>query len=322
MTIYEYYISIMNIDLQHIRLLMHLVKQDMILSRAASVMNISQPSASRKLRELESLFATPLVNRHGKRITGLTPFATRLLDDVKMIDMGLSNIGRLREEYSQATASQLSIATTHSQARYFLPEIIERFSAIWPKVELRIYQEFPAQIIDRLLDDKADIAICTEALAPKSRFESEQVYAWQHCICVRKNHELAKKGNAVTFEKIANFPILTYVHGVAGRTELDSEFASRRLNITVAIEAADADVIKTFVRSDLGCGIINAAAIEPERDDDLVFRPIEKAPYFKAVTARKKGGYVSAPARSLKGLISQAAPYFEARLKDRLTPSN
>jgi DNA-binding transcriptional LysR family regulator len=241
----------MNIGISHIRLLQELVGCRMVLSRAAGRLGISQPSASRKLRELEEAVSFPLVIRNGKRLVGLTPFATRLMDDVSNIESSMENIARLIEEQRAEAAVRLNVATTHAQARYFLPQIIGRFQAKWPKIEFHIHQDVPANILEMVLAGNVDMAVCTESMNNQPNLIIEEGYRWEHCLCVPDGHPLAS--GPIDLHRISSESVLTYTHGITGRQALQEAFdaACSALNVTIA--AADTDVLKTFIRLVMGC---------------------------------------------------------------------
>lgn len=314
----------MNIDIDHIRLLHLLVRHDMVLSRAAEALKLSQPSASRKLKELESALGLPLIKRKGKRFDGLTPFATRIMGDVETIDTALNNINRLAREQKAEAQEVLSVATTHAQARYFLPAIIERFQAKWPKVEFKIHQDMPANITDLVKRGEVDVAVCTEAVACEPDLVFEPGYEWQHCVCVPQNHALAS--GPLDMTRIAEHPILTYVSGITERKALEAAFSEQGVSLNVAIAATDTDVLKTFIRMGLGCGLIGSMSYDVAQDKDLVIRPIGGLPRFRISTAWKKGRYLPPYVRAFIEMVKRESPYFEAKIEQNLyafeTPSD
>lgn len=163
----------------------------------------------------------------------------------------------------------MTVATTHTQARYALPSVIESFIQSYPDVSLHMHQGTPMQIAEMASDGTVDMAIATEGMDHYSDLVMMPCYRWNRSIVVPKGHPLANR-NSLTLEEIASFPLVTYVHGFTGRSKLDDAFQSKELVPNVVFTATDADVIKTYVRLGLGVGILAHLAVDPERDRDLV----------------------------------------------------
>ncbi len=179
-----------------------------------------------------------------------------------------ANIKRLAEQYSNADQGQLTVATTHTQARYALPTVVAAFTRAFPKVHLKLHQGSPGEIVQMLLDGEADIGVATEALADVPELASFPYYSWQHAVVVPAGHPL-EAVQPLTLEAIAEHPVITYHEGFTGRTRIDKTFAAAGLKPAVVMSALDADVIKTYVELGLGVGILASMAFSPERDPGL-----------------------------------------------------
>jgi len=306
----------MNIDIGHIQLLRQLIRSDMVLSRAAKVLKLSQPSASRKIKELEEAVGLKLINRKGKRFDGLTFFATRILNDIDSIDTALINIQNLAFEQSAIDQDSMTVATTHAQARYFLPSIIGRFQAKWPKVEFKIHQTMPSDIAKLVSNGVVDIAMCTENIASDPNLDFELGYSWEHCICIPKGHELSS--GYLDMKRISEYPILTYVNGISERKALEAAFNNKGISLNIVIAAADTDVLKNFVRMGLGCALIGSMCYDPVQDKDLLIRPVRDFPNFQVATAWKKGKYLPPFVRAFKKMVIHESPYYESKIGQNL----
>jgi len=180
---------------------------------------------------------------------------------------------RIGEEFSKQDAGTLSIAATHTQARYVLPEPVAQLRRRFPKVQVTLHQGAPDQVVQMLLDGTADIGVATESLADPEELVTLPAYEWEHVIVMRTDHPLAAV-ERISLEQLAQETLITYHPSFASRKRIDAAFAQRRLKPDIALEAIDSDVIKTYVRSGLGVGIVAEMAV---RDDppggDLVHRP-------------------------------------------------
>ena len=207
-------------------------------------------------------------SRNGKHLTEITPAGTGILEAAGRILAEVDNIRRIADEHSDKERGSLSIATTHTQARYALPSVIRRFIEKYPKVSLHMHQGTPMQISEMASDRKVDFAIATEALELFSDLIMLPCYRWNRAIVVPKGHEL-ERVKPLTLEAVARFPIVTYVFGFTGRSQLDQAFNAKGLSPQVVFTATDADVIKTYVGLGLGIGIIARMAYDAEADKDL-----------------------------------------------------
>lgn len=243
------------------------------VTAAAEALFTSQPGVSKQIRLLEEELGVDIFVRSGKHLTEVTPAGQRILDYVVRLLDEADNIRNVAQEFQDADAGSLSIATTHTQARYALPPIIAAFRKRYPKVSLHLHQGSPPQIAKDAAEGSSDFAIATEALEHFESLVMLPCYHWNRSVLVRPDHPLARipdTGGKLTLQDIADFPIVTYTFGFTGRSKLDQAFASRGLRADVVLTAVDADVIKTYVRLGLGIGIIASMAFDPVQDVDLV----------------------------------------------------
>jgi len=255
-------------NLNQLELLRALQETQFNLSKAAEKMHVVQSAVSRQLQLLESELGTPLFERHGKRLLGLTPLGERVMLEVERIHQSKTNIQSMADDFRHNRNGTLHIATTHTQAKYLLPVPVQNFRHKFPDIKIYMVQSSPDNLIDLLHQHRADIAICTEKLADDDRLILQPCYEWHHVAIVPKNHPLT--AGQLSLQRLAAEPILTYTPGFTGRGAIEKAFADENLNPDIVLAAADSDVIKTYVRLGLGVGIIAGTSYEPRQDADLV----------------------------------------------------
>ncbi len=256
-------------NFSQLELIRLLPETDFNLSKAAEKLNIVQSAASRQLQLMEEELGAPLLERYGKKLLGFTPLGERVRNQVDNIELSRRNIHTIAEDYQANRNSTLHIATTHTQAKYLLPEPIRMFREQFPGVKIYMVQSSPDEIIDLLYHHKADIAICTEKLEESEKLVIKPCYDWHHVAIVPQGHPLLSTGE-VTLQRLASYPLLTYSPGYTGRSKIESAFNNAGLELDVILSAADSDVIKTYVRLGLGVGIIAKTSYEVNIDNDLV----------------------------------------------------
>lgn len=256
-------------NFQQLRAVRETARLGFNLTEVANALHTSQPGVSRQIRELEEELGIDIFVRAGKRLTGLTPPGEVLLPIVERLLLDADNLRHVGEEFVAQNSGRLSIAATHSQARYALPTVVRDFRAVYPQVTLELHQGSPRQVAAMLLSGEADIGVATEALAQYEQLVALPCYRWTHSIVVPPGHELLTIDGPVTLEQLARFPIITYEAGYTGRTHIDEAFAKAGLKPTVVLSAMDADVIKTYVELGMGVGIVASIAFDPERDRTL-----------------------------------------------------
>ncbi len=296
-------------NLHQFRFVQEAVRRDLNLTETAKALHTSQPGVSKAIIELEEELGVDIFVRHGKRIRRVTEPGLQVLKSIEVIMRELANLKRIGDEFSKQEAGTLSIATTHSQARYFMPMAVAALRKRYPRVQVVLHQGTPADVARMLLNDVADIGLATEMLTEVDGLVSLPCYEWQHVIVVPPGHPLAQVERP-TLEQLAAEPLITYHRTFSGRSKLDAAFERARLTPVIALEAIDADVIKTYVRLGMGVGVVAEVAV---RDDpaggDLVSRPVGHL--FGRNTTRvafKRGAY-----------LRQFVFSFAEMLSDRLT---
>lgn len=239
------------------------------LTDVAAALHTSQPGVSRQVRELEDELGVALFERSGKRLLGLTAAGKALLPIIERLLLDADNLKRAGQELQGRNEGHLSIAATHTQARYALPHVVRDFRERYPNVTLNLHQGAPQQVAKMLLTGEADIGVATEALADFDQLVTLPCYHWTHSILVPRRHPLAQLGGPVTLEDLVAFPIITYEKGYTGRSHIDVAFEQAGLKPNVVLTAMDADVIKTYVELDMGVGIVASIAYDEERDEHL-----------------------------------------------------
>ena len=280
-------------NLHQFRFVQEAVRRNLNLTETAKALFTSQPGISKAILELEEELGVDIFARHGKRLKRVTEPGQLVLKSIELIMREVANLKRIGEEFSKQDAGTLSIATTHSQARYFLPEPVAQLRKRYPRVQVVLHQGMPDQVVRMLLDDVAEIGLATEALAAHDDIVSMPCYEWQHVLVVPAAHPLAAEERP-TLEQLAAHALVLYHPTVTGRTRIDQAFARARLKPTVALEAIDSDVIKTYVRLGLGVGIVTELAMRTEpTEPDLAWRPLGHL--FGTNTTRvafKRGAYL------------------------------
>jgi len=256
-------------NFQQLRSVHETVRCGFNLTEVAAVLHTSQPGISRQIRELEDELGIEIFVRAGKRLTGLTPPGEAVLPIVERLLLDAENLRRAGDEFSAQTSGRLSIAATHSQARYALPAVVRDFRQLYPQVTLNLHQGSPKQVAEMLLSGEADIGIATEALASYEQLVALPCYRWTHSVVVPIGHDLLKQEGPMTLQRLARYPIITYDVGYTGRTHIDEAFATEGLKPSVVLTAMDADVIKTYAELGMGVGIVASIAFDPERDRQL-----------------------------------------------------
>lgn len=253
--------------LQQFRYLLEVNRQQLNISKAAASLCTSQSGVSKQIQLLEQELNIHLFKRKGKHLTAFSEAGEKILQLAGEVMGKVNDIRLLADDINHRNQS-LTIATTHTQARYVLPAIVSKFMRIYPEVNLHFHQGTPPQVAAMLEQGDADIAIATEALVGREQLLALPCYQWTRCIITRKNHALAHQ-QTVRLEEIVDYPIITYEQGFTGRYKLDEAFARAELYPDIVLTAVDADVIKTYVRLGLGIGIIAEMAFNPNQDNDL-----------------------------------------------------
>jgi len=302
-------------NLHQFRFVQEAARHNLNLTEAAKALHTSQPGVSKAIIELEEELGIDIFARHGKRLKRITEPGQAVLKSIELILREVGNLKRIGEQYSAQDSGTLSIAATHTQARYVLPEPVAKLRAAWPKVNLSLHQGNPDQVARMLLDEVAEIGIATESLAGYEELVTLPCYEWQHMLVLPAGHPLAGK-ERISLEDLATEPLITYHPTFAGRTRIDQAFAQRKLTPNVVLEAIDSDVITTYVKLGMGLGIVAEMAVRtlPAQagEGELVARQLGHL--FGQNVARvafKRGAY-------LRNFVYEFAALLSERLKREL----
>lgn len=280
-------------NLHQFRFVQEAIRRNLNLTETAKALHTSQPGVSKAIIELEEELGVEIFARHGKRLKRVTEPGEHVLKSIELIMREVGNLRRIGEQFSAQDSGTLSIATTHTQARYVLPQPVAKLREAFPKVNVSLHQGSPDQVARMVLDEVAEIGIATESLTQYDDLVTLPCYEWQHMLVIPVDHPLAKKEN-ITLEDLAEEPLITYHPSFTGRTKIDLAFAAKRLQPRIALEAIDSDVIKTYVRLGLGVGIVAEMAIKEDgTNSDLVAIPA--GPLFGINVARvafKRSAYL------------------------------
>ena len=280
-------------NLHQFRFVQEAVRRNLNLTEAAKSLHTSQPGVSKAIIELEEELGVEIFARHGKRLKRVTEPGQHVLKSIELIMREVGNLTRIGEQFSAQDSGTLSIATTHTQARYVLPVPVAKLREAYPKVNVSLHQGSPDQVARMVMDEVAEIGIATESLSDYQDLVTLPCYEWQHVLVLPQTHPLVKK-ERITIEDIAAEPLVTYHPSFTGRTRIDAAFAQRKLVPRMALEAIDSDVIKTYVRLGLGIGIVAEMAVRDDgSNDDLAVRPLGTLfGHNLARVAFKRGAYL------------------------------
>jgi LysR family transcriptional regulator, cys regulon transcriptional activator len=260
-------------NLHQFRFVQEAVRRNLNLTETAKALHTSQPGVSKAIIELEEELGVDIFARHGKRLKRVTEPGEHVLRSIELIMREVGNLRRIGEQFSAQDSGTLSIATTHTQARYVLPQPVAKLRDAFPKVNVSLHQGSPEQVARMLIDEVAEIGIATESLTQYEELVTLPCYEWQHMLVMPKDHPLAKK-TTVTLEDLAEEPLITYHPSFTGRTKIDLAFGAKHLQPRIALEAIDSDVIKTYVRLGLGVGIVAEMALKDDgTNSDLLAIP-------------------------------------------------
>jgi LysR family cys regulon transcriptional activator len=292
-------------NLHQFRFVQEAARRNLNLTETAKALFTSQPGVSKAILELEEELGIDIFSRHGKRLRRITEPGQQVLASIEIIMREVANLKRIGEEYSKQDTGTLSIATTHTQARYVLPGPVAQLRKQLPQVRVSLHQGNPEQVARMLLDDSADLGLATESLSQFEELVTLPCYEWQHVLVVPAAHPLASV-ERISLDQLAAEPIITYHPSFTGRTRIDRAFASRQLQPNIVLEAIDSDVIKTYVRLGMGLGIVAEMAMREETaGSDLVARPLGHL--FGQNVARiafKRGAYLRNYVYSFAELLS------------------
>jgi LysR family transcriptional regulator, cys regulon transcriptional activator len=292
-------------NLHQFRFVQEAVRRNLNLTEAAKALHTSQPGVSKAIIELEEELGVEIFARHGKRLKRITEPGQHVMKSIELIMREVGNLRRIGEQFSAQDSGTLSIATTHTQARYVLPLPVAKLRDVYPKVNVSLHQGAPDQVARMVIDEVADIGIATESLSDYGELVTLPCYEWQHVLVLPQDHPLAQK-ERIALEDIAQEPIITYHPSFTGRTRIDQAFAQRKLQPRVALEAIDSDVIKTYVRLGLGIGIVAEMAVKDDSNSDLSVRPLgQLLGQNVARVAFKRSAYLRNFVYAFAGLLSE-----------------
>lgn len=305
--------------LQQLRYIWEVARHDLNVSATAQALYTSQPGISKQIRMLEDELGVEVFSRSGKHLTHITPAGQVILRIAGDILQQVESIRRVAHEFRDESRGELRIATTHTQARYALPPVIKAFTERFPDVSLQMHQGTPLQIAEMAAKGQVDFAIATEAMEMFSDLIMMPCYRWNRTVVVPEGHPLTKV-KPLTLEALAEYPLVTYVFGFTGRSKLDEAFNQAGLSPKVVFTAADADVIKTYVRLGMGVGIIAHMAMAPEQDRGLV--NLDAGHLFESSTTRiglRKGTFLRG---FMYEFMREFAPHLSRELVDSAVRSH
>lgn len=300
-------------NLQQLRYIYEVERSDLNISAAAEKLHTSQPGVSKQIRMLEAELGIEIFARNGKRLIAVTAPGRIVLNMARQILDGMKNIKQAVVEFSNEASGTLSIATTHTQARYALPKVIKTFTARYPQVSLHLEQGTPTHVAQMVASGEADVGIATEALSSFENLVAMPCYEWNRCVIAPKDHPILAE-TPLSLETLASYPIITYNFAFAGRSLINKAFEARGLKPNVVLTALDSDVIKTYVELGLGIGLLANMAFDAERDRNL--RAVDVGHLFESSTtsiAILRGSYLRGYVYSF---IEMFAPHLTRKAVD------
>jgi len=260
-------------NLQQLKYLREVARCGLNISTAANVLHTAQPGISNQIRQLEDELNIQIFERNGKRLVGITQPGRAVLAMAERVLREIENIKQIGYEFTHDASGTLSIATTHTQARYALPPVIKTFTEHYPNIRLHIHQGNPTQIAQMVVSGAADLAIATEGMDEFEDIVVLPCYQWNHCLVAPPGLPILRV-EPLTLAAIAAYPIVTYELAFAGRMRINDAFSEVGLRPNVVLAAIDADVIKTYVELGLGVGLIASMAFDEARDTNLRMRDV------------------------------------------------
>jgi LysR family cys regulon transcriptional activator len=279
-------------NLQQLRYSAEIARRGLNVSEAAIALHTSQPGVSRQVRALEEELGVEIFQRQGKRLVAVTDAGREILAGIDRALAAIAALKAIGEEHAHPGRGHLTVAVTHTQARYALPKVVTAFKKRFPDVRLKLLQGSPHQLAKLVIGGEADLAIATEALADYPGLVSIPGYQWHHVIVVPKGHAIAKV-RPLTLEAVAKYPVVTYDPSFTGRSAIDRAFEQRGLAPEIALTALDSDVIKSYVALGLGVGIVSSMAVARAKEEGLV--ALEAAHLFPTQVTRlafKRGAHL------------------------------
>lgn len=277
--------------IQQLRYIVEIASQNLNFTDAAEALYTSQPGISKQVRLLEDELGLEIFERNGKHIKSITPEGEKIIEIAKDLLAKVQNIKSISDEVTSPDHGVLRIATTNTQARYVLPEVIKRFNTLYPNVVIHIHQGAPSQLNEALTNGEVDLAITTEAQYIFENAVLLPCYSWNRSAIVPKTHPLANC-KELTIEELAKYPLITYTFGFNGPSELSKAFSEKGLIPKTTVTATDADVIKTYVRLGLGVGIMASMAHTAEDSDLVAIDASHLFNYSSTQIAFKKGTFL------------------------------
>jgi len=301
-------------NFQQLRYIREVARCGLNISAAAHVLNTAQPGISNQIRQLEEELKIQIFERNGKRLVGITQPGRAVLAMAERVLRELEHIKQVGFEYTDEVGGSLSIATTHTQARYALPQVIKTFVERYPNVRLHLHQGDPMQIAQLAATGVADIAIATEGIDLVEELVVMSCYDWNHCVIAPPGLPILRD-EPLTLEKIAEYPIVTYDFSFAGRIKINEAFERAGLRPNVVFSAIDSDVIKTYVEIGIGIGLMASMAFNPERDTNL--RMLDASHLFEPCTTRLGVRRGSQLRGYMYAFIEMFAPQLDRQTVDR-----
>lgn len=300
-------------NLQQLRYVFEVARHGLNVSEAAEALFTSQPGVSKQIRQLESELGVEIFVRHGKRLVEVTEPGRHILQIAERMLRDTDNLRQVGAEFSNESQGSLSIATTHTQARYALPRVVRDFLARYPGVRLSLHQGNPRQVCDMVLSGEADVAIATELLADYDDLVMLPCHQWNRCVVATPRHPVLRE-KPLTLEAIARYPLITYDDAFTGRSLINKAFLGRGLKPNVVLTAIDSDVIKTYVAMDLGIGILARMAYDASEDKKLGM--LDASHLFESSTTRiglRRNAYLRG---YIYSFIELFAPHLSRRMVD------
>lgn len=255
-------------NLQQLRYVYEVARSGLNVSEAAAALHTSQPGVSKQIRQLEEELGVDVFVRQGKRLTAVTDPGREVLKIAERLLRDLDNLRSIGHEFGAEESGTLTLATTHTQARYVLPKVIAELTRRYPKVSVDLFAAGDAEVLDKL--GEADFGlISTAGSPPPTSGMAVPLFRWQRVLLVQKTHPLASLGRPPSLAELARHPLISYESSTLPESSLQRAFAAIGVAPSIAMTARDANLIKTYVRTGMGAGLLAEMAVGGREDDDL-----------------------------------------------------
>jgi LysR family cys regulon transcriptional activator len=255
-------------NLKQLRYIVEVHRQGNHISAAAEALHTSQPGVSKQIQLIEAELGFEIFLRRRNRVVGLTEPGREAVAMAQRALTEINNLKKLGEDFNAIGGGELTIATTHTMARYVLPKVIERFVKKYPAIRLALRQGNPEQVCELVDAGEADMAIMTDTAREFPNLSAIPCFPLPRSVVAKVGHPILKARN-LTLHEIAKYPIITYDPNYSGSWKVMDAFKKAKIEPHIIFGAVDADVSKTYVELGLGIAILTTVTFDKYHDRGL-----------------------------------------------------